>query len=219
MNTPIRGFVARHTLLILIVAIAAGIGLWSAQRIWLGAASPPLKITLLLPEPRPIPEFHLQGGDGQPFTAASLRGRWHLLFLGYTRCPDVCPTTLADLGAAEKIWSSKLAPADRPRIVFVSVDPQRDSPAHALDYAHFFSKDAYAATGELAALEAFARSLGMVFMQAPAAAGQQTDNYGIDHSAQIVLIDPQGRFAGLIRPPHAAADIASDMLEIIGRGR
>lgn len=219
MNIRIRGFVARHTLLILIVAIAAGIGAWSAQRIWLGATTPALKITLLLPQPRPIPAFELQGGDGQAFTNASLQGRWHLLFIGYTRCPDVCPTTLADLAAAEKIWNGALAPELRPRIVFVSVDPERDSPAHALDYAHYFSKDAYAVTGDIDALEAFARSLGMVFMQVPAAEGRNPDDYGIDHSAQIVLIDPQGRFAGLIRPPHAGADIAHDMLGIVGTRR
>lgn len=211
------GFINRPTLLILIAAFAAGLGLWAAQPLLYshGNTAPELGITTLLPSPRAIPDFALIGADNVPFTRDDITGRWTLLFIGFTHCPDVCPTTLADLGSAEKLWSQRLPAAQRPRIVFVSVDPERDSAEKTREYARFFSPDAVGVTGELAALEAFARSLGMVFMKVPAGDGDDPANYSIDHSAHITLLDQQGRFAGLIRPPHAPAAIAKDLITIV----
>lgn len=219
MNRPRLGFIRRPTLLILIAALAAGLGLWTAQRALHGGASsqPQLAITLLLPEPRTLPPFTLRSGADTALSSADLQGRWTLVFIGFTHCPDVCPTTLGEMAAAEKLWNVALPPEQRPRILYVSVDPERDSPEHTQQYARFFSPDAIGATGELPALEAFARSLGMVFMKVPPAEGQDPANYSIDHSTQITLLDPQGRFAGLIRPPHAPADLASDLIAIVQR--
>lgn len=217
MNRLRLGFIRRSTLLILIAALAAGLGLWTAQRAMhsSNSLSVALANVLLLPEARPIPAFSLQGGDGSAVTNESLQGRWTLTFIGFTHCPDVCPTTLALMASAEKLWNTTLPAEQRPRILFVSVDPERDSPAHTQKYARFFSPDAIGASGDAAALEAFARSLSMVFMKAPAAEGSDPANYSIDHSAHISLLDPKGRFAGLIRPPLDAAQIASDMTAIV----
>lgn len=215
MNRPCSGFIRRSTLLILIAAIAAGLGLWAAQMTLRGSSTPTLAITLLLPTPREIAPFTLQRGADAVLSNADLKGRWTLAFIGYTHCPDVCPTTLGNMAAAEKLWNAALPEAKRPRILFVSADPERDSPERTQAYARFFSPDAIGATGEVPALEAFARSLGMVFMKVPAAEGQDPANYGVDHSTQITLIDPQGRFAGLIRPPHKPADLASDLIAIV----
>lgn len=203
--------------MILIAALAAGLGLWAAQPLLYsnGKPMPALAITTLLPTPRAIPAFALIGAGGEPLALNDLKGRWTLVFIGFTHCPDVCPTTLADLGGAAKLWSKSLPEMQRPRILFVSVDPERDSPDQTQKYAHFFSPDAIGVTGDLPALEAFTRSLGMVFMKVPAGAGEDPANYGIDHSAHITLLDPKGRFAGLIRPPHAPAAIAKDMLAIV----
>jgi len=217
MNRPRSGFIRRSTLLILIAALASGLGVWTAQRAMQGrtSAPPQLTVTLLLPEPREIAPFTLRSGADATLSNADLQGRWALVFIGFTHCPDVCPTTLGAMAGAEKLWNPVLPAAQRPRIVFISVDPERDSPEHTQQYAHLFSPDAIGATGELPALEAFARSLGMVFMKAPSAAGEDPANYSVDHSAQIALLDPQGRFAGLIRSPHAAADLASDLIAIV----
>lgn len=217
-RTSPHGFISRPTLLILIAALAAGLGLWAAQPLLYnskGSPLPAVSITTLLPTPRAIPAFALIGAGGEPLTHNDLKGRWTLVFVGFTHCPDVCPTTLADLGSAAKLWAKDLPEAQRPRILFVSVDPERDSPEKSHEYARFFSPDAIGVTGDLQALEAFARSLGMVFMKVPAAAGEDPANYSIDHSAHITLLDPQGRFAGLIRAPHAPAAIAKDMIAIV----
>jgi len=212
-----HGFISRPTLLILIAALAAALGLWAAQPLLYskGNPLPVVSITTLLPTPRAIPAFALIGAGGEPFTFNEIKGRWTLVFVGFTHCPDVCPTTLSDLGSAAKLWATSLPEAQRPRILFVSADPERDSPDRTQEYARFFSPDAIGVTGDLPALEAFARSLGMVFMKVPAAAGEDPANYSIDHSAHITLLDPHGRFAGLIRPPHPPAAIAKDLIAIV----
>ena len=127
------------------------------------------------------------------------RGRWTVAFLGFTHCPDVCPTTLAELASAEKRWREALPEPQRPQMLFVSVDPERDSPDRVGDYAQFFSPHALAATGSVADLERFGASLLLVFTKVPLP-GDNADAYTIDHSTQAVLIDPHGRFAGFIRP-------------------
>jgi protein SCO1/2 len=199
MNFPnVRGAIRYSTLYVLVAAFAAGLGLWSAQRYFApsAAALPAPRAVTVFPETRALPPYRLDASDGGKITIESLRGHWTLVYLGFTRCPDVCPTTLQSLGLAAKAWAD-LPAAIRPRVLFVSVDPDRDSPQHAGEYAHYFGKDFLAATGDAKTLDAFARSLGMVFMKVPIANGK---DYTMDHSASVSLLDPDGRMAGLIRP-------------------
>jgi protein SCO1/2 len=191
---------------ILLVALAAGLGLWAGQRWFAAPPRAPLAATLLYPQPRELPPFRLDGGDGTPIDAAALGGRWTLVFLGFTHCPDVCPTTLADLGRAQKALLD-LAPEIRPQVLFVSADPERDTPQKTAEYARFFSPGALGATADHARLEAFARSLGMVYMKSELENG----DYTVDHSSRIALLDPQARLAGQIAPPLDAAKIAADL--------
>ena len=166
-----------------------------------------------LPEARSIPDFQLQQADGTPLERADLLGHWTVVFLGFTHCPDVCPTTLAELALAQKQWES-LPAASRPRVLFVSVDPGRDTPEATGRYAHHFHPDTLAATGTIPALEAFATALGMVFMKVPPPDGARADQYSVDHSSTLVLVDPQGRMAGLLRPPLQPDAIAADLLAL-----
>lgn len=185
------------TLYVLAAALAAGLGLWAAQRYFEPPrpAWPALRTATLFPQTRALPPFRLETAAGA-FDNASLRGHWTLVYLGYTHCPDVCPTTLQFLGVASKAWK-QLPAAIRPRVVFVSVDPQRDTPAHTGEYARYFGADFLGATADEKTLEAFARSLGMVFLKVP---GADPKNYAVDHSASVSLVDPDGDMAGLIRP-------------------
>jgi protein SCO1/2 len=203
------GFASRSTLLVIAAAFAAGLGLWSAQR-WFApaapAALPPLKAVRLIEPPREVAPWRLVQPDGSPATPALVAGHWTIVFLGFTHCPDVCPTTLAELGRAQKAWAS-IPEARRPRVLFVSVDPDRDTPKLAGEYARFFHPDTLAATGATSALTPFTESLGLVYMKMPGAG----DDYSMDHSATLVLLDPQGRQAGLIRPPLDPAAIAEDL--------
>lgn len=206
----------RTTLLILIAALAAGLGLWAAQLAFQPGAAPEppattvdparLKAVRLFPSPRALPAFALQQSDGTPLTPDELQGRWTIVFLGFTHCPDVCPTTLSELAQAQKQWEA-LPEAIRPRVLFVSVDPERDTPEGTGQYAAYFHPATLAATSPEPALQAFATSLGMVYMKVPTEGG----DYTMDHSSALVLIDPRGRQAGLIRPPLVPADIATDL--------
>ncbi len=197
---------------VLAVALAAGLGLFAARH-WFerGADAPPaLQGGLTYPAPRTLPPFALDLPDGGRLDADALRGRWTLVFIGFTHCPDICPTTLAQLAAAERQWSD-LAPAQRPRILFVSVDPERDSAEHTADYARHFSPDALGATADHARLEPFARSLGMVYMQSPLDGG----GYTVDHSATVAVLDPDAQLVAQLRPPLDPATIAADMRRLI----
>lgn len=203
--------------LLLVVALAGGLGFWLSQRAHAptGPAQPaaptlpaPRAVTLL-PTPRTLPAFSLQQAGGTALTQDTLKGHWTVVFLGFTHCPDVCPTTLAQLAGAQKQWAS-MPDASRPRVLFVSADPERDTPQIVADYAHAFHPDTLAATAPIPQLEAFARSLSLVFMKAPGASGDPND-YSIDHSAALVLLDPQARMAGVVQPPFDMKGIAADL--------
>ena len=203
----------RIALLLLVACLAGGLGLWASQRFH-GPAAPALpvvKAVTLLPNPRVLPAFSLQQSDGTPLTVDDLKGHWTVVFLGFTHCPDICPTTLAELAQAQKQWTG-MPDSIRPRVLFVSVDPERDTPLRIGEYAHAFHADTLAATADLPALEDFAQSLGFVFMKVPGKNFEQNPNdYSMDHSSGIAVIDPQGRVAGLMRPPFDPKAIAADM--------
>ncbi|KFN49744.1 SCO family protein [Arenimonas composti] len=204
----------RTNLLIVLVALCAGLGLW-AGRLYFDASAaragvgPPATAetpavaqerlrSVRLHAPRPLDPFVLQQSDGSPLEPADLRGRWTIVFLGFTHCPDVCPTTLQDLAKAQRQWEA-LPEAIRPQVLFVSVDPERDTPEKTGQYAAFFHPETLAATAPEPALQQFAAGLGLVYMKVATAAG----DYTMDHSATLVVLDPQGRRTGVIQPQHA----------------
>ena len=203
----------RTTAFVLVAALAAGLGLWAAQR-WFGSTpTPRLQAVQLFEQPRALPSFSLRQSDGTALVPGELQGHWTVVFLGFTHCPDVCPTTLAQLAQAQKRWAS-LPEATRPRVLFVSVDPDRDSPDRIGEYAHAFHRDTLAATADVPALERFARSLSLVFMKVPATEGAPADQYTVDHSAALAILDPQARMAGMLTPPLDPQAIAADLLAL-----
>ena len=213
-RTHMRGAINHSTLYILVAAVAAGLGLWAAQKHYAPPAAiamPAMRAVTLFPATRALTAYKLDASDGSAITPATMKGHWTLVFLGFTHCPDVCPTTLQSLGQAEKSWAA-IAPAMRPRVLFVSVDPDRDTPQHVGEYAHFFGKNILAATADEKTLATFARSLGMVYMKVPT----KGNDYTIDHSASVSVLDPDGNMAGLIRPPFDPAAIGADMKALAG---
>src|SRR5690606_11104718 len=148
----------RTTVAVLVAALAAGLGLWAAND-WFGerpAPGPQRQTMKLFEAPRELPAFSLRQVDGTPLVSGELRDQWTIVFLGFTHCPDICPTTLAQLAQAQRQWEA-LPDSTRPRVLFVSVDPERDSPDHIGEYAHAFHRDTLAATAAIPALEDFAR--------------------------------------------------------------
>ena len=205
----------RTTAIVLVAALAAGLGLLAAQRGFNpapppGPAWPQAEPVRLFDPPRELPAFNLRQSDGTPLVPGELKGHWTLVFLGFTFCPDVCPMTLTQMAQAQRQWES-IPEARRPRVLLVSVDPERDTPDRLGEYAHAFHKDTLAATADIPALEDFAKSISMVFAKVPAEEGMPADQYSVDHSASMAVLDPQGRMSGLIQPPLDPAAIARDM--------
>jgi protein SCO1 len=199
---------SRSTLIVLVLAFASGLGFWLGQRhLGTGDAVADLREALVYPAPRALPGFELTRADGTPLTEADWQGRWNLVFIGFTRCPDICPTTLATLREVEAAFDTDEAP----QVIFVSVDPEHDQPQQLASYARFFSARFVAATGDHAALTPFTRSLGMVYMSTPVEGG----DYTVDHSASIAIIDPQGRLFGVFRAPHSRDGMVADLKRIM----
>jgi protein SCO1 len=191
-----------------IVAIAGGMLL---SRMLLDRPGGPTlaKATLLEPA-RPLPPLSFVDQRGQPFGPERLRGHWSILFFGFTHCPDVCPTTLALLAQVEKQLTD-LPTEQRPQIILMSVDPQRDTPEQLAKYVKSFSPTFTGVTGEQAAMHEFALKLGV-----PVAITQLPGGgYTVDHSAAIFVIDPSGSLRALSSTPHNVPIIASDFRSIV----
>ncbi len=212
----------RTVIIVLLVALFAGLGLLASRKFFADPAvpQPALQAVKLFPQPRELPDFALQQSDGTQLMPGELHGHWTIVFIGFTFCPDVCPTTLAQLAQAQRQWEA-LPDSTRPRVLFVSVDPERDSPDRIGEYAHAFHRDTLAATADIPSLEAFTRSLSMVFAKVPAADGAPADQYSIDHSASMAVLDPRGRMAGVITGSAVddPAAIATDLLALAGDSR
>jgi protein SCO1/2 len=211
----------RTTLLVLVAALAAGLGLVAARIFFApepaAPAAPATRAVRLFSPARELPPFALRQSDGTQLVPGELKGHWTLVFLGFTHCPDVCPTTLAELSRAQKQWESIPEPV-RPRVLFVSVDPERDQPDRIGEYAHAFHRDTLAATADIPALERFTTSLSLVFAKVvpeDAPPGQ----YTIDHSATLAVLDPQGRMAGIVRSPLDIPGIAADLKSLTETAR
>ena len=200
--------------IILVIALAAGLGLVLAQKVF--APKPPpglpaMEAVTLLPQPRALPEFNLAQSDGTRLIPGELNGHWTVVFLGFTACPDVCPTTLVDLATAQTRWEA-IPDALRPRVLFISADPERDTPTRLGEYVHGFHRDTLAATADVPSLERFATSLGLVFQKVPGKGfAENPQDYTIEHSATLAVLDRDGRLAGLIRPPFDGPAIARDL--------
>lgn len=199
------------TLFILLGAFVAGlIGLWFGQQYFSsGAAATRFQGKVLLyPQPRPLAPFTLKNPDGSDLPSTQFQGRWTAVFFGFSHCPDICPTTLAQLAAVQKQLATRLPAARQPRLLFVSVDPARDLDPKLRTYVDYFSPEILAATVEEPALEAFTRQLGAQYIrQPPDASGA----YSVDHSGDLFLLGPDLTRRGLIRPPFDAATLAADL--------
>ena len=145
--------------------------------------------------------FHLEDQTGKPFTDQDMKGRPFLVFFGYTHCPDVCPTTLLEISDVMKALGKD---ADRTGALFITVDPERDTPAVLKDYLSNFDPHLRALTGDPAAVEAALKAYRVYAAKIPLKDG----DYTMDHTAAVYLMDKDGRFVStfnLKQSPEAAA--------------
>lgn len=154
-------------------------------------------------------ELALTDHNGKPRALADFRGKAVVVFFGYTHCPDVCPTTLADMAGVMKTLG---ADAERVQVLFVTVDPERDTPQVLKQYVPAFDARFLGLYGDLPATQRAAKEFKIFYeLQPPKAPGA----YTVDHSSQSYVIDPQGRLRLFVRPERIAADLAADLRTLL----
>lgn len=161
--------------------------------------------TYILPKPDAIAEFALLRHDDKPFDNSSLKGRWSFLIFGYTFCPDFCPTTLVVFNELHGLLAQRAEGVRDLQFVMISVDPERDTTTLLSQYVPQFNRDFVGVTGNAAVIARLADSVGAVYTKV---AGTTDQNYLIDHSSSVLLINPQGRLQGVFAAPHVAAEMA-----------
>ncbi len=158
-------------------------------------------------------DFHLTDHNGKPRTLADFRGKVVAIFFGYTQCPDVCPTTLSELAAA----LSKLGPdAARVQVLFVTVDPERDTRELLSEYVPAFNPTFLGLYGDAQATAATAKEFKIIYQKQP---GATPGTYTVDHSAGTYLYDPQGRlrvYESFSQGPDAFAHDIGELLKSSG---
>jgi len=195
----------------IVLCLAAGAG---ATLLWRHQLQPnPNLTTGAFIEPRSrLPDFSLIDDHGRPFTGANLLGHWSMLYFGYTNCPDLCPATLSTLAAMEKKLRAAASPV-RPQVLFVTADPARDTPAQLARYVPYFDAEFVGVTAaDQPTIESFARALGIEVDIVHEPDGTTV----VEHSAAILVVDPQGRLTAVLTGPFTADALQADFRIIAG---
>jgi len=175
--------------------------------------TPPAELAgVLRPAYRQLAPFTLTDQHQQTFDAKRLRGKWSMIFFGYLSCPDVCPMTLHELNSFTQLLADNAgAEAQDLQVVFVSVDPARDTPQQLGEYVAHFNREFIAATGEKTETDRLAQQFGAGYvLEAETTQGQ----YLVAHTSAIFLVDPLGRSVATFSQPHYASTLASQYLKI-----
>ncbi len=210
----------KHTLfIILIIGIALAIGIWRDNHDLSTNTSQaanvfttlPLSVGTAFPVPHSLEDFSLTDFNGKPFTNTSLKEHWSFVFFGYSHCPDVCPTTL---GAMSQI-SQRLGKGANVQFIFISIDPEHDTPAHLKEY---FQQDKFnttpfiGLTGNKDKVAALAKNVGIHVAQEK---NVQISQEHIEHGGAILLINPEGKLMAIFTSSEKPSAIVRDFKEIV----
>ena len=198
----------RNILIAILLGAALAAGIFAAAKL---NQLTELRSAFIIPEPIELPDFSLLDHTNKPVTADTFRGQWDLVFFGFTNCPDICPTTLQALASIKRELESA-GSEKTPRIVLVSVDPERDTPAVLGQYMDYFGQGNLAITGQIDEIVKLTTALGIYFKKTVV----DGNSYSVDHSAAVLLINPSGEFSALFSAPHLLADYVNDLPAIMG---
>jgi len=160
--------------------------------------------------PRMFKPFSLLNHQGESFKPENLKGKWSLVFFGFTHCPDICPTTMATLAKLMKNLDESVV--DDTQVVLVSVDPARDTVDVLSKYVPFFNPDFVGVTGDFIEIKRLATQLNVAF--AKVVTNHERGEYTVDHGATIALINPRGDYHGFFKPPLDSARLKLTYLSI-----
>ena len=191
-----------RVLLAVASVVALGVGIWLYQQ---QQQTPAIVHATVYPTPLEIPDYELVDAAGNPADRDFFRGDWDLVFFGFTHCPDICPATLQILSTARRqISESGITPL--PRIVLVSVDPERDTPETLAQYIGYFGDGVAGLTGDLQEMRRLTLDMGVFFQKVEIDGG----DYTVDHSSVVLLVDPEARVRALYAAPQTVEQVVED---------
>jgi protein SCO1/2 len=170
------------------------------------------QVAEVLAKPRALSDFKLLDHQQQAFNQKSLKNKWSLAFFGYTNCPDICPNTMIVMKQFWKKLSEQNIDLDIVQVIFVSVDPKRDTIGLLKDYVGYFNTDFTGVTGDITEIKKLTQELGILYGYEEA--DKTTGNYIVNHSAQILLLNPAAQLHAILPPPHDAGIIMADFITI-----
>jgi protein SCO1/2 len=190
----------QKTVFILVALVALVLGLTINKVLTSKGQGDPTELIdagiILLPQSRNLPDVQMIDQDGKPVTVNELKDKWSLLFFGYTFCPDICPTTLAQLRQIKSELPKDAV--DKLQVILVSVDPARDTPQQLKQYLGYFDPDFKGLTGaSVEDVQKLANAVSIPFIPADTS----KPNYTVDHSGNLAVIGPDGTQRGFIRAP------------------
>jgi protein SCO1/2 len=169
---------------------------------------------LYLPIPTEIDDFKLKDTHGKAFSKQNLKGHWTLMFFGFTSCGMVCPTTLSSLNQMYLGLQGQLPPEQLPQVMLVSVDPDRDSITRIKEYVTAFNPKFTGARADMTQIEALEKQLHLISVKMQGS-GSNKDQYTINHSAEIMVFNPDGKLQAYLSYPHDAGQMALDYKSIL----
>jgi protein SCO1 len=205
---------------IYLIAILISLGLGITLSVYKFSPPAELAAAQLLPTPAALPNTVLENHRGEVVTQAIFQGQWSLVFFGFTSCPDVCPLELQKMGKLLRLAGNKNAM----QVVFVSVDPERDSAEKMADYVTFFHENMMGVRGKNTNVAQLAQFFGASYdrsvilddkvLSVPAGIDMPSnagDTYQVNHSTRFFIVNPKGELMGSFAPPHEVDRILSDM--------
>jgi protein SCO1/2 len=168
---------------------------------------------IVLDKPRIFSDFELEDHRGEVFNLDRMKGIWTIVFFGFTHCPDICPTTLAMLNETY----SKLKDSEKEllQVVMISLDPERDTVEKLAEYVPYFNPEFTGVTGNKHLIRRLTAELNVAYNQVPLSA----DDYTVDHSTQLILVNPMGHYHGFFKAPHTEITMRSTWRSINGTSK
>lgn len=206
--------------MVIVVSLALGIFVGARQL----SSEPVYNSAQLLPAPKMLPEFDLVNQYGEPIRSNLWRDRWSLVFFGFTSCPDICPLELQKLGKLLRAMEAKTGL----QVIFITVDPERDTPNKLRDYVGFFHPDIVALSGRNTELSRTAQFFGAAYdrsviidsklLRVPSGIDMPDgsgDFYQVNHSTRVFIVNPGGAYSGSFAPPFDVIQLEGDLAQMM----
>jgi protein SCO1/2 len=168
---------------------------------------------IVLDKPRIFSDFELEDHRGEVFNLDRMKGIWTIVFFGFTHCPDICPTTLAMLN--ETYSKLKASEKELLQVVMISLDPERDTVEKLAEYVPYFNPEFTGVTGNKHLIRRLTAELNVAYNQVPLSG----DDYTVDHSTQLILVNPMGHYHGFFKAPHTEITMRSTWRSINGTSK